>query len=166
MQSRRLIVARAPLSQRADFEALLTSMDGLPVTIRLLDPPLHEFLPATPEDIQEMATQMSVSVGAVEAIVERLHEQNPMLGHRGCRLGITMPTLYEMQAQAIIEATINATKAGVDAHLKIMIPLISKPEELQLMRGLVQGVIDRCDEGSAPPFCAVLFGPSRESPYG
>ena len=77
-----------------------------------------------------------------------------------------MATMTSTSAPVASEPTEIVTKAGVDAHPKIMIPLISKPEELQLMRGLVQGVIDRCDEGSAPPFCAVLFGPSRESPYG
>jgi pyruvate,orthophosphate dikinase len=127
--------------QEHDFEELFTAMDGLPVTLRLLDPPLHEFLPETEADIATMATQMGTTVENIHAIVERMSEENPMLGHRGCRLGITMPELYKMQAQAIVNAAINTWRKGYDAHPKIMIPLISKPDELKLMRGLVEEVI-------------------------
>jgi pyruvate,orthophosphate dikinase len=127
--------------QEADFEELFTAMDGLPVTLRLLDPPLHEFLPETDEDIATMAKQMGTSIEHIHATLERMHEVNPMLGHRGCRLGITMPELYKMQAQAIVNAAINTWSKGFDAHPKIMIPLVSKPQELALMRGLVEEVI-------------------------
>merc|ERR1712057_133717 len=87
-------------NQQADFEGIFTAMDGLPVTIRLLDPPLHEFLPSLPKDIDEMATRLKLDKTAVEATIAKLHEQNPMLGHRGCRLGITFPNLYNMQVRA------------------------------------------------------------------
>ena len=128
--------------QEADFEELFTAMDGLPVTLRLLDPPLHEFLPETEADINAQAAQMGITVDDIHAAVERLSEVNPMLGHRGCRLGITMPELYKMQAQAIVRAAITCWGKGVDAHPKIMIPLISKPEELEMMRALVAAVVD------------------------
>lgn len=127
--------------QEHDFEELFTAMDGLPVTLRLLDPPLHEFLPESAADITVMATQMGTTEDAIHATLERMSEVNPMLGHRGCRLGITMPELYKMQAQAIVNAAIATWSKGFDAHPKIMIPLVSKPEELALMRALVADVI-------------------------
>lgn len=140
-EARNAAIARLLPMQQSDFEELLTAMDGLPVTIRLLDPPLHEFLPESNEDIQTMATQMNTSAEHIHATVERMNEVNPMLGHRGCRLGITMPALYEMQARAIVQAAISVWGKGVDAHPKIMIPLVSKPEELERMRALVESVI-------------------------
>jgi len=127
--------------QEADFEELFTAMDGLPVTLRLLDPPLHEFLPETDEDVATMAATMNTTVEHIHSTLERMSEVNPMLGHRGCRLGITMPELYKMQAQAIVNAAITTWSKGFDAHPKIMIPLVSKPEELVLMRSLVEEVI-------------------------
>ena len=120
--------------QREDFKALLRAMDGLPVTIRLLDPPLHEFLPKAKEDITALADQMGLSEAAVLRLVERLHESNPMLGHRGCRLGITAPEIYEMQCQAIAEATLEVEAEGVDAHVEIMVPLIAEARELERLR--------------------------------
>ena len=134
-------IARLLPFQEADFEELFTAMDGLPVTLRLLDPPLHEFLPETDADIAAMAKQTGRTVEQIHAAVERLSEVNPMLGHRGCRLGITMPELYKMQAQAIVNAAITTWSKGFDAHPKIMIPLVSKPQELALMRSLVEEVI-------------------------
>ena len=92
--------------QRDDFEAIFRAMDGLPVIIRLLDPPLHEFLPTTDEEMKELAEKLGLTTGAVRARTEALEEVNPMLGHRGCRLGLTYPEIYEMQTEAIMEAAI------------------------------------------------------------
>ena len=110
--------------QREDFEGILEAMAGFGVTIRLLDPPLHEFVPHEEANQKIMADEMGISVEKVKALVEDLHEFNPMLGHRGCRLGITYPEITEMQARAIIEAAVNLTKKGVDARPEIMVPLI------------------------------------------
>merc|ERR1712216_209104 len=99
------IVALQPLQQQ-DFEGIFTAMDGLPVTVRLLDPPLHEFLPSTEKDCGIAAKRLGIDVSQVNATIASLHEQNPMLGHRGCRLGITFPSLYMMQVRAIMEAAV------------------------------------------------------------
>jgi len=128
--------------QQSDFEGLFKAMDGLPVTVRLLDPPLHEFLPEGEEDIASMASHMGVSVADVHEAVESLHEVNPMLGHRGCRLGVTMPELYEMQATAIVNAVIAASAAGIKVTPKIMIPLVSQETEIIAMKQLVANVIE------------------------
>ena len=111
-------------------------MAGLPVTIRLLDPPLHEFLPQTDHDIEELAKEMGVSVEALRAKNNSLHEFNPMLGHRGCRLGVTYPEIYEMQVQAIMEAACELTKKKVKVLPEIMIPLVGHVSELIKMREL------------------------------
>ena len=111
--------------QRRDFEQIFTTMDGLPVTIRLLDPPLHEFLPQEEYNQKEMAKQMKISLKEVQDKVSALHELNPMMGHRGCRLGITYPEIYDMQVQAIIEAACNVKKKGVTVYPEIMLPIIS-----------------------------------------
>jgi pyruvate,orthophosphate dikinase len=136
-------LARILPMQRSDFEELFRVMDGLPVTIRLLDPPLHEFLPHAPQEIDEVAHALGVSSGAIAAKVAELTEANPMLGHRGCRLGITYPEIYEIQAQAIGEAAVAAAAAGVVVHPEIMIPLVMAPEELRRLRALVAGALDR-----------------------
>ncbi|HNW82104.1 MAG TPA: pyruvate, phosphate dikinase [bacterium] len=116
--------------QRNDFYGILKEMQGLPVTIRLLDPPLHEFLPHEPKQIKEMADEMGISEKAVHAKVNELHEFNPMLGHRGCRLGITYPEISEMQARAIFEAACDLAKEGIKVLPEIMVPLVGKKEEL------------------------------------
>ena len=116
--------------QRKDFMGIFKAMDGLPVTIRTLDPPLHEFLPNDAATQKEMAQQMGVPVAKVKAKVQSLHELNPMLGHRGCRLGTTYPEITEMQAQAIIEAACRVAKKGVKVYPEIMIPLIGTKAEL------------------------------------
>lgn len=127
--------------QRQDFEDLFKIMEGLPVTIRLLDPPLHEFLPHTDHDMEEVAKLAGMSVKHVKERAEELSEQNPMLGHRGCRLGITYPEIYEMQARAIFEAASNVTKAGGKPVVpEIMIPLVSMKEELDRMKAVVDQV--------------------------
>ncbi|KAF0238263.1 MAG: pyruvate orthophosphate [Prolixibacteraceae bacterium] len=123
--------------QREDFEGILEAMAGYGVTIRLLDPPLHEFVPHEPANQKIMAEEMGISVEQVKALVEDLHEFNPMLGHRGCRLGITYPEITEMQARAIIEAAVNLTKKGVDARPEIMVPLIGTVKEYKLQADII-----------------------------
>lgn len=124
--------------QRTDFEGIFEAMDGYPVTVRLLDPPLHEFLPHTKKDIKAMAEDMNVSFEAIQKKVDDLKEQNPMLGHRGCRLGNTYPEITAMQVRAILEAALNVSKKGVIVKPEIMIPLVSVGNELQLQRTLVE----------------------------
>ena len=122
--------------QRGDFEGIFEAMKGFPVTIRLLDPPLHEFLPQEAANQQEMADVLKVPVEVVKQKVEALHEFNPMLGHRGCRLGITYPEIYDMQVRAIIEAACNLKKKGMKIVPEIMIPLVGTKKELQILKDL------------------------------
>ncbi len=126
--------------QRADFEGIFKAMNGLPVTIRLLDPPLHEFLPHERDQQKEMAGQMGVSLKQIRDKVAALHEFNPMLGHRGCRLGITFPEIYEMQVRAIFEAAANARKKRIKAIPEVMIPLVGTVKEFTLLREMVDRV--------------------------
>ena len=123
--------------QRRDFIDLFRIMDGLPVTIRLLDPPLHEFLPHSEDDMEEVAKAAGISVADVRARASQLHEFNPMLGHRGCRLGITYPEIYEMQARAIFEAALTVAAEGIKVHPEVMIPLVGMKIELDRMKDLV-----------------------------
>jgi len=116
--------------QKKDFKGIFKVMKGLPVTIRLLDPPLHEFLPHTDKEIAQMAKQMRLNKKRIKEIVEGLHELNPMLGHRGCRLGITFPEIYDMQVRAIFEAACGLTKEGQDVVPEVMIPLVGHINEL------------------------------------
>jgi pyruvate,orthophosphate dikinase len=134
---RRAALAKLLPEQRSDFEQLFEIMDGLPVTIRLLDPPLHEFLPHEEEDVKAFAKTAGLEEGAVRRRLDELKELNPMLGHRGCRLGITYPEIYEMQAEAIFEAAIALSAKGKDVTPEIMIPLVGTRMELKLMRGVV-----------------------------
>jgi len=120
--------------QRKDFVGIFKAMAGLPVTIRLLDPPLHEFLPQDDKTQAEMAARLNVDVSVVREKVEQLHEFNPMLGHRGCRLAITYPAIYRMQARAIIEAALQVRKAGKKVLPEIMIPLVGSVKELTLVK--------------------------------
>ncbi len=140
---RRNALAKLKPMQRKDFEGIFKAMDGLPVTIRLLDPPLHEFLPHEAPQQREMARQMGVSAARVRRIIASLHEFNPMLGHRGCRLGITYPEIYEMQVEAIIEAALNVRKRGVEALPEIMIPLVGTVAELAELKGMTDEVAAR-----------------------
>jgi pyruvate,orthophosphate dikinase len=137
---RRAALAKLKPIQRKDFEGIFKAMNGLPVTIRLLDPPLHEFLPHEPEQMREMAKGMGISVKRVKEKVDALHEFNPMLGHRGCRLGITFPEIYEMQAEAIFEAAANALKRRVVALPEVMIPLVGTVRELADLKVMVDRV--------------------------
>ena len=120
--------------QKADFTGILRAMEGLPVTIRLFDPPLHEFLPQTDKDLDELAAKLNVSAGRLRTKRNVLHELNPMLGHRGCRLGITFPEIYEAQVTAIMEAACELTRAGVNVLPEIMVPLVGYKRELEILR--------------------------------
>jgi pyruvate,orthophosphate dikinase len=129
--------------QRDDFIGIFKAMKGMPVTIRLIDPPLHEFLPHTAEAQAEMAKMIGVSTSKVTQRVAQLHEANPMLGHRGCRLCITYPEILEMQVRAIVEAAIDCLRSNIKALPEIMIPLVGSKRELQMLRDEVQATIDR-----------------------
>ncbi len=139
-EERREALAKLLPAQRTDFESLFEIMNGLPITVRLLDPPLHEFLPHTPEDITTFAKGAGIAEDQVRLRLSELTESNPMLGHRGCRLGITYPEIYEMQARAIFEAAVNVDqKTGEGVIPEVMIPLVGAQKELQLMREVVEG---------------------------
>ena len=140
-QRQKALKALLPI-QRKDFKAILKAMQGLPVTIRLLDPPLHEFLPVTEKDYEAVAKRSGQSVEHLKASAEALHEANPMLGHRGCRLGITFPEIYEMQVRAIIEAACELTKAGVKVYPEIMHPIVGFESELKFLRELTVRIAD------------------------
>ena len=124
--------------QREDFKGIFKVMTGKPVTVRTLDPPLHEFLPHTEKEIHDLAAKMSVDVAVLQAKIDSLHELNPMLGHRGCRLGIVYPEITEMQARAILEAACEAKKEGFEAIPEIMIPLVGYVNELKLQEQIVR----------------------------
>jgi len=127
--------------QKKDFKEIFTIMSGLPVTVRLLDPPLHEFLPRTSKEINEVASVVNLPVKEIEIRIDELHEQNPMLGHRGCRLGISFPEIYEMQCRAIFEALAELQKKKIkSAFPEIMIPLVSTEAEIKIMKDLVINV--------------------------
>ncbi|MBK6313618.1 MAG: pyruvate, phosphate dikinase [Blastocatellia bacterium] len=138
LEERAAALAKIAPYQREDFIGIFKEMDGLPVTIRTLDPPLHEFLPHEQEDIDALAAKMGISSALLTAKVNALHEANPMLGHRGCRLGIVYPEITEMQARAIFEAAVHCTKAGVKVLPEIMIPLVSTVAELRLQEAVVR----------------------------
>ncbi len=124
--------------QKDDFKKIFNVMSGLPVTVRLLDPPLHEFLPKTEKDIEEVARSLNLSAKEVKDRIAELHEENPMLGHRGCRLGISFPEIYEMQCEAIFGALVELKKEKIkSAFVEIMIPLVSTDTELKILRELV-----------------------------
>jgi len=129
--------------QREDFEGILEAMQGFGVTIRLLDPPLHEFVPHDEANQKVMADEMGITVADIQALVEDLHEFNPMLGHRGCRLGNTYPEITEMQARAIIEAAVNLTRKGVDAKPEIMVPLIGTWQEFKMQEEIIRATAEK-----------------------
>ena len=129
-EGRKKALAKLLPMQREDFEGIFTAMNGLPVNIRLLDPPLHEFLPQDEHGQREMAEVLGVDLGTVERRVTQLHEFNPMMGHRGCRLGITFPEIIRMQVRAIAEAALNVAAKGIKAIPEVMVPLIGTVKEL------------------------------------
>jgi pyruvate,orthophosphate dikinase len=147
--------ARAKLlpMQRADFEGLFQAMEGLPVTIRLLDPPLHEFLPHDDAGQREMASALGVNLDAVKRRVAQLHEFNPMLGHRGCRLGITYPEIYRMQVRAIAEAALDA---GAMALPEIMVPLVGAVKELTWLKAELLDEIAKVNKERGASFRAPI----------
>ena len=149
--------------QREDFEGILEAMAGYGVTIRLLDPPLHEFVPHEEANQKEMADEMGISVEEVKALVEDLHEFNPMLGHRGCRLGNTYPEITEMQARAIIEAAVNLKQKGVDARPEIMVPLIGTVKELKLQADIIHATAKKVFEEKGYE-CDYMVGTMIEIP--
>ncbi|RJG55171.1 pyruvate, phosphate dikinase [Sphingobium terrigena] len=140
-KGRRVALERLLPEQRDDFAQIFMVMAGLPVTIRLLDPPLHEFLPHAEAEFEEVAKAAGVSVDVLKRRANELHEFNPMLGHRGCRLGVTYPEIYEMQARAIFEAALIVKQRGGEAPIpEVMIPLVATRKELELMKAIVDRV--------------------------
>jgi len=145
-QDRRKALNKLLPIQREDFEGIFEAMQDLPVTVRLLDPPLHEFVPHEEKNQKEMAAELGVSLEEVQRTIDSLHEQNPMLGHRGCRLGNTYPEITEMQARAIIEATLNLKKKGIKTYPEIMIPLTGTYEEMKLQEDIVRTTVEKVFE--------------------
>ncbi|MDP6553474.1 MAG: pyruvate, phosphate dikinase [Pirellulaceae bacterium] len=162
--ARRAAVAKLLPFQRNDFVGIFTAMKGLPVTVRLLDPPLHEFLPHEKKSQEEMAKHMGLALEEVTSRVEQLHEANPMLGHRGCRLSVTYPEILEMQVRAIVEAAIACQADGVDAHPEIMIPLVGTATELKLLRGLTEETIAEVKKEKGVSDLDILIGTMIEIP--
>jgi len=142
VEGRKSALAKLLPMQKGDFIGIFEAMHGLPVTIRLLDPPLHEFLPHTDEELMDLSRDMGVPFGLLNAKNNSLHEFNPMLGHRGCRLGVTYPEIYEMQVQAIMEAACELAKKRVKVVPEIMIPLVGHIKELELTRNLTVAVAE------------------------
>src|SRR3954470_24751499 len=164
VEQRRAALARLLPMQRSDFVEIFRAMQGLPVTIRLLDPPLHEFLPQKEDEIADVARAAGSSPAKLRARAIALHENNPMLGHRGCRLGITYPEIYEMQARAIFEAALEVEKGGTaPVKLEIMIPLVGFRSELDFLTGRIAGVARAIHEeyGRCP---AYMIGTMIELP--
>ncbi len=126
--------------QKEDFVGIFEAMESLPVTVRLLDPPLHEFLPHGEEEKQQLAKNMDISEKEIDRLITNLTEANPMLGHRGCRMGISYPEVYEMQTRAIMEAAVEVSSAGSEVQPEIMIPLVGVPRELEILRERVDEV--------------------------
>ena len=140
---RRVALAKLLPIQRGDFEGLFKAMNGFPVTVRLLDPPLHEFVPHDEKGQKEMAAEMGVPLEKIVAKVESLAEFNPMLGHRGCRLGNTYPEITEMQARAIIEAAMNVKASGMPVHVEIMVPLVGNHKELRYQKSIIDATAEQ-----------------------
>jgi len=166
VEQRKVALAKLLPMQREDFIGIFEAMEERPVTIRLLDPPLHEFLPQEDEDIKELAKTMGVEFEKLKARVEGLHEFNPMLGHRGCRLAVSYPELAEMQARAIIEAAVEVKKSkGIDVHPEIMIPLVGELKELEYIEKVVRQTADKVIAESGIKL-EYLYGTMIEVPRG
>ncbi len=145
-EDRNKALAKLLPHQKNDFKSIFKVMNGLPVTVRLLDPPLHEFLPKTDKEIEEVANSTGIDHKEIKDRTDELHEQNPMLGHRGCRLGISFPEIYEMQCEAIFEAVVECKKEKTKSvTAEIMIPLVSTDTELQILRALVNRVAKKIE---------------------
>lgn len=144
-QQRRAALAKLLPMQQGDFEAIYEAMQGLPVTIRFLDPPLHEFVPHTQEEVEELSKEMNISVEEINNVISSLHEFNPMMGHRGCRLAVSYPEIAEMQTTAVIRAAINVNKKHPDWKIvpEIMIPLVGEVKELAYVKSVVCNTADQ-----------------------
>ena len=153
---RKKALAKLLPMQREDFEGIFTAMDGLPVNIRLLDPPLHEFLPQDEAGQREMAEVLGVDLSAVQRRVAQLHEFNPMMGHRGCRLGITFPEIIRMQTRAIAEAALNVSAKGIKAVPEIMVPLIGTVRELAFTKTEMLDEIAHVNRERGAAFCCPI----------
>ena len=151
-EARRTAVMELLPYQRDDFRGILEAMNDLPVTIRLLDPPLHEFMPQNNEQINELADELNVSVDAIRIRISNLHELNPMLGHRGCRLGIAYPEITEMQSRAIFEATAELTKNDINVFPEVMIPLVGTYTEFENQEAIVRKIADAVMEENSIKF--------------
>jgi pyruvate,orthophosphate dikinase len=160
---RRRALAKLLPMQRADFEGIFEAMNGFPVTIRLLDPPLHEFLPHGGEESKLLARQMKLTRGELQRIVDSLRETNPMLGHRGCRLGITYPEITEMQGRAIFEAAVRVRRRGIDVQPELMIPLVATATEFDHQHSILEDMARQVlgGMGEAVPY---LIGTMIELP--
>ena len=143
-EDRKVALAKLIPYQQGDFEGLYEAMEGRPVTIRFLDPPLHEFLPTKEEDIKEIAGELKMTVADLKNVIDSLHEFNPMMGHRGCRLAVSYPEIAEMQTTAVINAAINVKKnKGYDIVPQIMIPLVGEVKELKFVKDVVTATADK-----------------------
>ncbi len=143
-EDRKTALAKLLPYQKSDFFEIFKIMNGLPVTVRLLDPPLHEFLPKTDKDVDDIAKELNISHQDIKSRIIELHEQNPMLGHRGCRLGISFPEIYQMQCQAIFEALAQCKRKKIKLVVpEIMVPLVSTAAEIQILRNLVDKTADK-----------------------
>jgi pyruvate,orthophosphate dikinase len=149
--------------QKKDFAGIFKAMNGKPVVIRLLDPPLHEFVPHTKADVEALAAHLKMKAKDLQPKIDRLHEQNPMLGHRGCRLAITYPEIYDMQVQAIGLAAAECVKKKIPVHPEIMIPIVCDPSELAFIRPRAEKIWEKIqsDSGAKVPF---RFGTMIEVP--
>jgi pyruvate,orthophosphate dikinase len=148
---RRRALARLLPMQRQDFEGIFEAMNGFPVTIRLLDPPLHEFLPHGGEESKLLARQLGLTRPELSRIVDALRETNPMLGHRGCRLGISYPEITEMQGRAIFEAAVRASRRGLDVRPELMIPLVATRQEFEHQRNILVAQAEEVLGGMGEP---------------
>ena len=143
-EDRKVALAKLIPYQQGDFEGLYEAMEGRPVTIRFLDPPLHEFLPTKEEDIKEIAGELKITVEELKNVIASLHEFNPMMGHRGCRLAVSYPEIAEMQTTAVINAAINVKKnKGFNIVPQIMIPLVGEVKELKFVKDVVTATADK-----------------------
>ncbi|MDD4422370.1 MAG: PEP-utilizing enzyme, partial [Eubacteriales bacterium] len=147
-EQRRHALGKLLPMQRSDFEGIFKAMKGYPVTIRFLDPPLHEFLPNEDKEIRELAGEMGISFDNLKATIISLHEQNPMMGHRGCRLAVSYPEIAEMQTRAVIEAAINVNNEGYEVIPEIMIPLVCDVKELRYVKNVIVKTADEIIKSS------------------
>ncbi|HPG92839.1 MAG TPA: pyruvate, phosphate dikinase, partial [Clostridia bacterium] len=163
LEDREKALAKLLKFQREDFEGIFRAMQDRPVTIRFLDPPLHEFLPTQEEDIIKIAKEMKITVEKLKSTIVKLHEFNPMLGHRGCRLSITFPEIAKMQTRAVIEAAINVRKEGINVIPEIMIPLVGEVKELEYVKAIVDETAKKVMEENKTEF-KYLVGTMIEIP--